>query len=285
VIPFPTVPRAAPPPPPPAPAPAEAANTFKFDEAAPEDAPTETVARARRQPSSQTGPLAIVGIFLFMIVLPVAILAMLVVNPVMLYWEGKAAGPKIDVQDRTPARLKVTPGWASSLYLRDGRSVTGLWATTGLELVLDQEVPGAGQRFPVAPPTLQSWGETITVVERRGSGRSNQETTIPATFQAPSNLPSSGEALRGRIVGQVTAPRLTEGGQFTTATDTVEAPIELDIVSAPSLLLDRFLASLSLYLQEDRWLLVTIGALLCWCVLAGMTAIAMRMAAVLGGSD
>jgi hypothetical protein len=231
---------------------------------------------ARPRRAGQTGILAFLGILLFMIVLPVAVLAVLVVNPIMLYAEDKGAGPRIDVQERTPAQLKVAPGWSSSLYLRDGRSVTGLWATPGLELVLDREIPGAGQRFAVTPATPQSWGESITVVERRGSGRSSLDTTIPATFQAPASLPASGDTLQGRIIGQVTAPRLTEGGQFLTSPDSIDRPVELVVVSVPALLLDRFMSSLGMYLQEDRWLLVTIGALLCWCALAGLTAVAVR---------
>ena len=73
------------------------------------------------------------------------------------------------------------------------------------------------------------------------------------------------------------APRLTEGGQFISTPDSIDAPIELEVVSVPALLLDRFGASFWMYLQEDRWLLVTIGALLCWCVLAGLTAVVVRI--------
>jgi hypothetical protein len=228
-------------------------------------------------PRRPSGLLAIVGIVLFMIVLPVALLALLVVNPMMLYLEGKAAGPKIDAHEDTPARLKIVPGWTAAWYLRDGRSVTGLWSTSGLELTLDEGSPDAGQSFTVAPSMPQPWGETITVVERRGEGRASQETTIPASFRVPADLPTSGGPLRARISGAVTAPRLTESGQFATMSDAIDRPVELVAVSVPELLLDRFVNSVGMYTQEDRWLLVTIGALLCWCFLAGAAAVAARL--------
>jgi hypothetical protein len=217
-----------------------------------------------------------IGIVLFMIVLPVALLAVLVVNPVALYVEGKAAGPTIDAHTDTPAQVKIVPGWQAAWYLQDGRSVTGLWSTTGLDLTVDEGNPGAGRTFSVTPALPQPWGETITVVERRGEGRSSQDTIIPASFAVPSDLPAGGP-LRTHVTGPIVAPRLTDGGQFATMTDAIERPIDLVVVSVPELLLDRFINSVSLYVQEDRWLLVTIGALLCWCVLAGATAVIARV--------
>ena len=70
----------------------------------PDDEPDPQPARPpRARPSRQTGLPAFLGIFLFMIILAGGPLAVLVVNPLMLYFEGRPAGPKIDVQDRTPA--------------------------------------------------------------------------------------------------------------------------------------------------------------------------------------
>ena len=245
---------------------------------APADYPDDVVAPHPADSGHRTGFLAILGIVVFLIFLPVALLALLVVNPVSLYLEGKAAGPSIDARESSPARVKVAPGWAAAWYIHDGRSVTGLWSTSGLDLVLDPDTSGNARRFTVTPATAQPWGETITVVERRGEGRASLETTIPASFTVPTDLSASDGVIRGRIVGQVTAPRLTEGGQFATSADAVDRPIELVVVSPPELLLDRFVNSVSMYFEEDRWLLVTIGALLCWCVLAGVTAVLVRLA-------
>jgi hypothetical protein len=41
--------------------------------------------------------------------------------------------------------------------------------------------------------------------------------------------------------------------------------------------LDRFQNAVGMYFDEERWLLVTIGALLAWCVLAGAAAIVFRV--------
>ena len=123
----------------------------------------------------------------------------------------------------------------------------------------------------------QSWGETITIVERRGQGRANQVTEIPATFEAPRSLPASGTVLNGRISGQVTAPRLSESSQFNTTTEEIDVPVRLVVVSTPELWLDRFVNAFAMYADDDRWLLVTIGALLAWCILAGGAAIVFRI--------
>jgi hypothetical protein len=212
-----------------------------------------------------------------MIVLPVVLLAVMVVNPIALYLEGRAAGPTIDAQAGEPPRLKVAPGASSAWYVQAGRSVSGLWASPGLELTLDQDLPSAGRTFAVAGPRPQSWGETITIVERRGQGRSRQQTVVPATFEAPSSLPPAGTVLDGRITGQVTAPRLSESSQFNTTTESVDLPVRLVVVSAPELWLDRFVNALGMLADEDRWLLVTIGALLAWCFLAGVAALVFRI--------
>ena len=222
------------------------------------------------------GRLLVVGVVLFMIVLPVALLALFVVNPLGLYLEGRPAGPIVDATSGETPRLKVAPGMASTWYLQTGRSVSGLWATPGLELTLTQPLEGAESTFGVTAPRSQGWGETITIVERRGQGRANQETVVPATFQAPSGLPPAGSVLDGRIAGQVTAPRLTESSQFNTTTQRVDLPVELVVVSGPDLWLDRVGSALRMFFDEDRWLLVTIGAILTWCVLAGGAAILYR---------
>lgn len=222
------------------------------------------------------GPLLVIGSVLFMIVLPVVLLALFVVNPLGLYLEGRAAGPIVDATSGEPPRLKVAPGTSATWYLRTGRSVSGLWATTGLDLTLAQPVEGAGSTFGVTAPRSPSWGETITIVERRGQGRANQETIVPATFEAPASLPPLGTVLDGRIAGQVAAPRLTETSQFNTTTQTVELPVQLVVVSGFDLWLDRFGNALRMFFDEDRWLLVTIGAILSWCVLAGGAAILYR---------
>jgi len=222
------------------------------------------------------GPLLVVGVVLFMIVLPVALLALFVVNPLGLYLEGRPAGPIVDATSGETPRLKVAPGMASTWYLQTGRSVSGLWATPGLELTLTQPLEGTEGTFGVTAPRSQGWGETITIVERRGQGRANQETVVPATFQAPSGLPPAGSVLDGRIAGQVTAPRLTESSQFNTTTQRVDLPVQLVVVSGSDLWLDRVGNALRMFFDEDRWLLVTIGAILTWCVLAGAAAILYR---------
>ena len=222
------------------------------------------------------GPLLVLSVVLFMIVLPVALLALFVVNPLGLYLEGRPAGPLVDATSGETARLKVAAGMASTWYLQTGRSVSGLWATPGLELTLAQPLEGAGGTFGVTAPRAQVWGETITIVERRGQGRANQETVVPATFAPPSDLPPAGTVLDGRIAGQVTAPRLTESSQFNTTTQRVDLPVQLVVVSGLDLWLDRFENALRMFFDEDRWLLVTIGAILTWCVLAGGAAILYR---------
>lgn len=243
----------------------------------PELTPLPEIAQPGRAHRAVPGPLLVVGLVLFLIVLPVALLALLVVNPLSLYLEGRAAGPLVDARATETPSLKVAPGTSTTWYLVTGRSVSGLWATPGLELSLAQEVDGAGSTFGVTAPRSQTWGETITIVERRGQGRSNQETVVPATFVAPATLPSAGTVLEGRIAGQVTAPRLTENSQFNTTTQTVDLPVRLVVVSTYDLWVDQFWNALRMFFDEDRWLLVTIGAILSWCVLAGGAAILFRM--------
>jgi hypothetical protein len=227
------------------------------------------------------GPLGVLGVVLGLIVLPVVVLALGVVNPLLLYLEGRSVGPTVDARESgrpvEPPRLKVSTGSEVSWYLLTGRSVSGLWASPGLELTLEEEIPGAGSSFTLTAPRVQSWGETITIVERRGQGRANQETLVPATFQAPGSMPASGSVLAGRISGQVQAPRLNETGQFSTTTEAVDLPVHLVVVSMPELWLDRFVSALGMFFVDDRWLLVTIGALLTWCVLAGGSAILLRL--------
>jgi hypothetical protein len=235
------------------------------------------VATGARRRSGLPAPIAVLGVVFGMIVVPVVLLAVLVVNPIGLYLEGRAAGPTIDALAAEPPRLKVAPGASSTCYVQDGRSVSGLWASPGLELALDQDLPGAGRTFAVTAARPQSWGETITIVERRGQGRANQQTVVPATFEAPSSLPPTGTVLDGRISGQLTAPRLSESSQFNTTTEDVNLPVRLVVVSTPELWLDRFVNALRMYTDEDRWLLVTIGALLAWCALAGAAALVFRI--------
>ncbi len=243
------------------------------DDAGPTLLPSAMAQSARR---GLPGPLAVVGIVIGLIVVPVVLLALLVVNPLSLYLEGRPSGPTVDIRAAEPPRLKVAAGTEASWYLLTGRSVSGLWATPGLELTLDQELAGADRSFMVTAPRSQSWGETITIVERRGQGRANQETLVLATFAAPGTLPSAGAVLSGRITGEVQAPRLNESGQFSTTTEAVMLPVQLVVVSVPELWLDRFGNGVAMFLVDDRWLLVTIGALLAWCVLAGGTAILFR---------
>jgi hypothetical protein len=248
--------------------------------AAPQTQPTVARADAATRGgllSSLPTPVMVLGVVLFMIVLPVVLLAVLVVNPIALYLEGRAAGPTVVVGASTPAQVKIAPGSSSAWYIQAGRSVSGLWATPGLELSLDQEIEGAGRRFAVTGARPQSWGETITIVERRGQGRANQTMVMPATFEAQSSLPPAGTALDGHITGQVTAPRLSETSQFNTTTESIDVPVRLVVVSTPSLWLDRFQNAVGMYFDEERWLLVTIGALLAWCVLAGVAAIVFRV--------
>ena len=54
--------------------------------------------------------LLVVGVVLFMIVLPVVLLALFVVNPLGLYLEGRAAGPTRGRAAGEPPRLKVAAG-------------------------------------------------------------------------------------------------------------------------------------------------------------------------------
>lgn len=242
-------------------------------EAAPQAADAEQTRRARR---SVPGPVLVVGVVLFMIVLPVTLLALFVVNPLSLYLEGRAAGPIVEPGADPPPMLKIAPGASATWYLQTGRSVSGLWASPGLELTLAQTSDGIGGTYNVTGPRSQSWGETITIVERRGQGRANQETVVPATFQAPAVLPPTGTVLDGRIAGQITAPRLSESSQFNTTSQNVDVPVQLVVVSGFDLWLDRFGNALRMFFDEDRWLLVTIGAILSWCVLAGGAALLFR---------
>jgi hypothetical protein len=155
--------------------------------------------------------------------------------------------------------------------------VSGLWATTGLDLTFDEEVAGVGRTVEVTAAHPQTWGETITIVERRGQGRSNQATLLTASFASPATLPPTGTVLTGRIAGPVTAPRLSESNQFATTTETLNVPVRLLVVPGWELWADRFAHACLLFFREDRWLLVTIVALLTWCVLAGSTALLFRI--------
>jgi hypothetical protein len=238
--------------------------------------PATAASSPGRRQRALPGLVLIPGIVLGMIVIPIILLALLVVNPIALYLEGRAAGPTVDAQASELPRLKVAAGAASAWYLQTGRSVSGLWATPGLELTLDHELEGTGRTFTVTGARPQSWGETITIVERRGQGRASQQTILPASLEAPAALPPPGTVLDGHIAGQVTAPRLSESAQFTTATEDVNLPVKLVVVSWPQLWLDRFVNACRMFFDEDRWLLVTIGALLGWCVLAGGAAIVFR---------
>lgn len=245
--------------------------------AAAETRRARTATRRGRPQRRVSGPLFITGVIVFLIIIPVILLALLVVNPIALWLEGRAAGPTIDVQASGPARLKVAPGSSTAWYLQAGRSVVGLWATPGLELTLNEALPGAGTTFTVTPARAQTWGETITIMERRGQGRANQDTVLPAGFTAPASLPAPGAVLEGRIVGQLTAPRISDGNQFSTSAETIDKPVELVVVSSTALWLDRFGNAVTMYFDADRWLLVTIGALLAWCAIAGGAALAWRL--------
>jgi hypothetical protein len=99
---------------------------------------------------------------------------------------------------------------------------------------------------------------------------------IPIVFQAPDPGPPVGAILTGRVEGDVIAPRLSENSQFTTTTERVDLPIHLIVVSWYELWWDRFVNAAAMYFDEDRWLLVSIGALLTWCVLAGIVALFAR---------
>lgn len=232
--------------------------------------------QSRRAGRSVPGPLLVFGIVLFLIVLPVQLLALLVINPIGLYLEGRSVGPVVPVSTSELPRLKIAAGASATWHLQTGRSISGLWATPGLALTLDQELEDAGQMFTVTAPRPQAWGETITIVERRGQDRANQETIVPATFEAPVNLPSAGTVIDGRIAGEVTAPRLNESSQFTTTAVSVDLPVQLVVVSGLDLWLDRLGNAMRMFLDEDRWLLITIVAMLTWCALAGGAAILFR---------
>lgn len=240
--------------------------------------------QAARTGRAVSGPLAVIGAVIFLMLLPMVLLAMVVVNPLALYLEGRAAGPTLDAGAVTGTGsaalsppIKIAAGATSSWYIQDGRSVSGLWASPGLELSLDQELGAAGRTFTVTAPRPQTWGETITIVERRGQGRSSQETLLPASLEAPASLPPAGTVLTGRIAGPVTAPRLSETSQFSTTTETLELPVQFLVVAGWEVWADRFVHASGLFFHEDRWLLVTIVSLLTWCVLAGITALIVRV--------
>ena len=99
---------------------------------------------------------------------------------------------------------------------------------------------------------------------------------MPTTFEAPSSLPPVGATLDGHVSGQITAPRLSESSQFSTRTDSVDVPVQLVVVTQIELWLDRFANAFWMFFDQERWLLVTIGALLGWCILAGGAAILFR---------
>ena len=174
------------------------------------DEPAREQRPRRRRGLTVPGPLLLLGIIVFLVVVPVATLALLIVNPIALYLEGRPPGPTVDAASSTPARLKVAAGTSATWYVQTGRSVSGLWASPGLELTLEQELDGLGAAVPVTAARPQSWGETITIVERRGQGRANQDTVMLASFVAPGSLPPGGTVIDGRISGQVTAPRISE---------------------------------------------------------------------------
>jgi hypothetical protein len=233
-------------------------------------------AQPGRTKRSIPGPLLALGVAVFLIVIPVMLLALFVANPIGLYLEGLPAGPTVSTTSGEPAHLKIAAGMSAGWYLHVGRSVSGLWATPGLDLTLDYELEGVGRTFAVTSPRQQAWGESITIVERRGQGRANQETVVLASFIAPTSLPPPGTVLDGWIRGQITAPRLTDDLQFTTTTEQVELPVRLVVVSGSELWQDRLGNMLRMFFDEDRWLLLTISAVLTWCVLAGGAAILFR---------
>ena len=173
--------------------------------------------------------------------------------------------------------MKIAPGATSAWYIQTGRSVSGLWATPGLELTLDQDLDGVGRTVAVTGPAATIVGETITIVERRGQGRANQATVLPATFEAPARASAGRHGAERPIAGQVTAPRLSETSQFNTATESRGRAGPAGGGLHAALWLDRFVNALRMYFDEERWLLVTIGALLAWCILAGVTAIVFRI--------
>lgn len=230
----------------------------------------------RHAGKSAPGPVLAASVVLFLIVLPVVLLALFVVNPLSLYLEGRAAGPTVETGADVPSTLKIAPGMSATWYVQTGRSVSGLWASPGLDLTLADPAGSIAGTFSVTAPRPQSWGETITIVERRGQGRANQETVVPATFEAPADLPPAGTVIGGRIAGQVMAPRLSENSQFTTTTQSIDIPVQLVVVSGFDLWLERMGNALRMFFDEDRWLLVTIGAILIWCVLAGGAALLFR---------
>lgn len=241
---------------------------------APDEADDDGVAPAE---GAAPRPLAVVGAIILLLVVPLVGLALLVVNPLSLYLDGRSAGAIVDARDPSASPpIKVAAGLATDWYVRDGRSVSGLWATSGLTLTFDQEAPGLARSVTVVPPRQQTWGETITIVERRGQGRSSQETIIPASFGAPAALPPVGTILAARISGPVTAPRLSETSQFVTTTQALDLTVQLQVVPWWEAWLDRFVHACELLVVDDRWLQVAVGSLLAWSVLAGAAALVLR---------
>ena len=168
--------------------------------------------------------------------------------------------------------LKIAPSVRD--VVSPGRAFGGLWASPYLELTLAQTAD-IGGTYNVTGPRSQSWGETITIVERRGQGRANRRRSC-RDVPGASRSPPTGTVLDGRIAGQITAPRLSESSQFNTTSQNVDVPVQLVVVSGFDLWLDRFGNALRMFFDEDRWLLVTIGAILSWCVLVDGAALLFR---------
>ncbi|MCC6177304.1 MAG: hypothetical protein IT305_18550 [Chloroflexi bacterium] len=239
--------------------------------------PPTVAMTAAHVPHRRPRALAIVGAFVGLVIVPVIVLALLVVNPLALYFEGRAPGPTVTTPTSGPTRIKIAAGETSTWYVMPGHSITGLWATPGLELVLNDPPPGVGQRTTVTSTRPPGWGETITIVQRGGRSRTGQETVVPGSFTAPAELPEDGAVVHGRLTGQITAPRLTEGSsQFVIAADAVDIPVELEVVSWPAFQWDRFVHSVEMFFSADRWLTVSIGALIAWTVLAAVISLLSR---------
>lgn len=104
-----------------------------------------------------------------------------------------------------------------------GRSLLGIWASpTGGTLVFEnQEIP----KSSLFAPKEVSWDRLITTIRK-----DNPDIEIPVSIKVP-QVPEQ-SLLNGKIIGTLIFPTSTEGGGFRNATEELNIPVNLEVVSA-----------------------------------------------------
>jgi hypothetical protein len=126
--------------------------------------------------------------------------------------------------DTTPTTIQGTPNGNVSLTIEVTRgSINGLWAAPdGLNLVLNH-----GISITLVKANQPSWDEFIATQQNA----SDKHISIDTTFRMPATFASSATTEGGRITGDVEMPIVGDSSTFTEGTDTLDIPVQLQLIT------------------------------------------------------